>query len=140
MADSFVIDACALIAVVTDEEGSDILADKFTAALERSASTTLLMHKLNLLEVYYDLYRRSGKEVADSLLEEMRDNPVVIVSDISDEVFREAGRLKASYPLSLADSFAVALAKTRGATLITSDHHEFDVLQTRGEVSILWIR
>jgi hypothetical protein len=40
----------------------------------------------------------------------------------------------------MADSFAVALAKTRGATLITSDHHEFDVLQTRGEDRILWIR
>jgi predicted nucleic acid-binding protein len=95
---------------------------------------------LNLLEVYYDVLRRSGIEAADLLLQEMVNNPVTIVSEISDSVFREAGRLKATYSVSLADTFALALAKTSDALLITSDHHEFDVLEQKGEAKFLWIR
>jgi predicted nucleic acid-binding protein len=140
MAEVYVIDACALIAAITDEEGSDVLADKFAAAIADSESTIILMHKLNLLEVYYDIYRRSGEDAAKLLLEEMKSNPVTIVSEISDDLFSEAGRLKATYSVSIADTFALALAKTSGARLITSDHHEFDVLEEHGEAQFLWIR
>jgi predicted nucleic acid-binding protein len=140
MAEIYVIDVCALIAAITDEEGSDVLADKFAAAIADGEATTILMHKLNLLEVYYDIYRRSGEDAAKSLLEEMKGNPVTIVSEIGDELFSEAGRLKATYSVSLADTFALALAKTSGAQLITSDHHEFDVLEEYGEARFLWIR
>jgi predicted nucleic acid-binding protein len=140
MAEAYVVDACALIAVLMDEEGSDILASKFAAALDESSGVSIFMHKLNLLEVYYDVFRRLGKVIADSVVDEVKGNPITIVSDIDDGLFKEAGRLKASYSISLADTFAVSLAKANGAKLITSDHHEFDVLEEKGEASFLWIR
>lgn len=42
--------------------------------------------------------------------------------------------------LSLADCFALALALTEEATLVTSDHHEFDRIADLGMVPILFIR
>jgi len=51
----------------------------------------------NLLEVYYDLFRTYGKERADEINNEIRRLPIQIFHEISDEVFAEAGRLKASY-------------------------------------------
>jgi predicted nucleic acid-binding protein len=59
---------------------------------------------------------------------------------LEDAVFKEAGRLKAIYRISLADSLALAEAKTRGARIMTADHHEFDTLDKKGEVAFLWIR
>jgi predicted nucleic acid-binding protein len=140
MPEAYVIDACALIAAIADEEGSDVLADKFAAAIADGESTIILMHKINLLEVYYDIFRRAGEQAAKSLLEEMKINPVTIITEVSDALFSEAGRLKATYSVSLADTIALALAKISNARLITSDHHEFDVLEERGESKFLWIR
>jgi predicted nucleic acid-binding protein len=140
MPETYVIDACALIAAIANEEGSEVLAKKFAAAIANDKSTTILMHKLNLLEVYYDIYRRSGESAAKLLLDEIKNNPVTIVSEISDELFNEAGRLKATYSVSIADTFALALAKINDAQLITSDHHEFDILEKCKEAKFLWIR
>jgi len=62
------------------------------------------------------------------------------MNEITDEIFMEAGRLKASYKISLADSFALAEASTSGGILLTADHHEFDAVEKRENISIFWIR
>ena len=98
------------------------------------------MNKLNLLEVYYDVYRSVGKENADDVLSEFMKRPVTIVSEISDEVFTEAGRLKASYRISLADSIVLAEASVSGASLLTADHHEFDAVEKTERIKFHWIR
>jgi predicted nucleic acid-binding protein len=61
-------------------------------------------------------------------------------SKISDEIFLEAGRLKASYKISLADSIVLAEALVTNAKLLTADHHEFDVIEENEEILFLWIR
>ena len=66
--------------------------------------------------------------------------PVVIIDTISDEVFFEAGRLKSQFRVSLADAIALAEAKTRGAMLVTADHHEFDVIDKKENIKFHWIR
>jgi hypothetical protein len=38
------------------------------------------------------------------------------------------------------DACALALAKTLGAPLATSDHHEFDPLESNGTARFIWIR
>jgi predicted nucleic acid-binding protein len=53
-----------------------------------------------------------------------------------EEIFMEAGRLKASYKISLADSILLAESIISGGTLLTADHHEFD---DHGEIKFLWI-
>jgi len=136
--EAFVLDACSLIAFLNDEEGADKVEDLLRKAKEEKVK--LYMNKLNILEIYYGVYRDDGEEAADETLSKILELPIVIVDDLSDAVLKELGRLKASYSISLADSIAVAEAKARDAELVTSDHHEFDHLEEKGEAKFYWIR
>ena len=51
MTDTFVLDACALIALLADEEG----ADKVEHSLRKAETDDCLiyMNKINILEIYY---------------------------------------------------------------------------------------
>jgi len=51
MKKTFVFDACALIAFLNDEVGSDIVEKLLEKAI--SGKTDLIMNKINLLEIYY---------------------------------------------------------------------------------------
>ena len=66
--------------------------------------------------------------------------PINIYHEISDEIFTEAGRLKASYKISLADSVALAQAIVSGGALLTADHHEFDAIEKHEKIRFEWIR
>jgi predicted nucleic acid-binding protein len=134
----FILDSCALIAFLHNENGSDFVSDLLESAA--SGLCHLSIHKINLLEVYYDTLRRDGKETAAQVLQLVKDNRIMTLPFISDEVLEEAGRLKAAYKISLADSIALAEARTQNASLVTCDHHEFDPLEQTEPISFLWIR
>ena len=99
-----------------------------------------MVNIINLLEVYYDDYRIRGKENADKMVEKIKLSPTRIVTEINKDIFEEAGRFKANYRISLADAIALAQTKVSGGILITSDHHEFDVVEAKEAIPILWIR
>ena len=135
---NYVLDACALLALLRNESGADIVADALNATANGDAE--IIMNKVNLLEVYYDLYRTLSKDKADEILSEIKKRPITINSEITDDIFEEAGRLKASYKISLADSFALAQALTSNSELLTSDHHEFDPIELTEPIVFRWIR
>jgi len=61
--------------------------------------------------------------------------------EMDSDLWQEAGRIKATFKkVSLADCFALALAKREDATLVTSDHHEFDKLLDQNICLIYFIR
>ena len=64
----------------------------------------------------------------------------IIIGEFTDKIFLEAGRLKATYRISLADSIALAEAIVSDGILLTADHHEFDLIETSEEIKFLWIR
>ena len=134
----YVLDACALMALLQDEAGADIVAAAINAAYNGEA--VISINKLNLLEVYYDAYRSLSKAQADAMLIEFKKRPVVINHTITDEVFVEAGRLKASYKISLADSIALAEAVVSGGEFLTADHHEFDSIEGKEPIKFVWVR
>lgn len=138
MAERYLLDACAIIAYLSDEDG----ADKVEELLWQSNQETgkLFMHELNLLEVYYGVYRDEGKELAEETFEKVTNLPIKIIEGLRKTVFKEAGRFKARYKVSLADSVALAQAKVKGIPLVTCDHHEFDRLQEAKELDFVWIR
>ena len=138
MSDAFVLDACALIALLHMEEGGDAVYDLFLQAKDNKVA--LSMNKLNLLEVYYDVFRRDGEALALQIIQMVDDSPIRIISEISDDVFKEAGRLKASCKISLADSIALAEASASGGTLVTCDHHEFEAVEKSQPIKFLWLR
>ena len=138
MSKIYVLDACALIASLSNEEG----ADKVEAVYDEVVAGTakVFVNIINLLEVYYDDYRIRGKKSADKMVKAIEASPTCIVSKIDNDIFTEAGRLKASYKISLADSLVLAQAKITDGILLTSDHHEFDVIEAEEPIKFLWIR
>jgi predicted nucleic acid-binding protein len=134
----FVLDACALIAFLNDEEGADEVEKILQIAKQEKAQ--IFINQLNLLEVYYGVYREDGKEVAEEILSAVSKIPIKIIERINDAILKEAGRLKATYKISIADAVAVAQSKTKLALLVTADHHELDQLEQDNEVGIHWIR
>ena len=134
----YVLVACAILALLRNEPGADNVAAAINAANNGEAEIT--MHKATLLEVYYDLYRTFGKEKADLVLSEIKKCPIEINAEITDEIFNEAGRLKATYKISFADSFALAQTIVLDGELLTADHHEFDLLEGVESIRFLWIR
>jgi predicted nucleic acid-binding protein len=138
MKEIYVLDACALIAAMKQEEGALTIAELYEEAAEGKAN--LVINKVNLLEVYYFFRREHGKEYADTVLNSVLGS-VVEVSDMSVAVLIEAGRIKTEFSrMSLADSLALAEASKRGGNLVTSDHHELDVVDQAGEIKFLWFR
>lgn len=138
MKETFVLDASALIAFLNDEDGADKVEDVLQKA--KVDNCIIYMNKLNILEIYYGVYREDGKENAEEILIKILNLPLIVVDTLKDDVFKEAGRLKATYKISPADSIAIAEAETRKAQILTADHHEFDPLDRKGEVRVYWIR
>jgi len=138
MKPTYVLDACAMLAVLADEQGAEVVDEIYQKA--NSGDVILAVNKLNLLEVYYNLYRAYGKEHANNFRDEVGNLPIQIYHEISNEVFEEAGRLKSSYKISLADSIALAQALVLDGELLTCDHHEFDIVQTSEKIRFKWIR
>jgi predicted nucleic acid-binding protein len=98
-------------------------------------------HALNLCEVYYDFHRVLGRADADRILEELQVAGVIRRDDLSPLFCRSASILKSEFRrVSLADCFALALARELGAKLISADHHELDALAATGRFDITFIR
>jgi predicted nucleic acid-binding protein len=130
-----VLDACAMIALLRGEPGAEVVAD---ALLGPEGSC--LAHAVNLCEVYYDFHRVAGEAVALSAVDHLLAAGVVERQDLSRELWQTAGRLKARHRISLADAFALALAETTGAELLSSDRHELEPLARAGVARVRFIR
>jgi predicted nucleic acid-binding protein len=127
-----------LIAFLSDEKGADIVNKVLLETLEGEA--TVYMNSFNLLEVYYDIYRKMGKKKAEEELSMIEKLPISIRSGLSGNTFLEAGRMKASYRISIADSVALAEASISNGELLTADHHEFDAVEQKEKIKFCWIR
>jgi PIN domain nuclease of toxin-antitoxin system len=135
----YVLDACALIAYYADEEGADLVQDIIGKAYFEE--NQILISKINLLEVFYDMYKSQGEIEAKNLLQDITNTPIKIIETIEKPVFFEAGRLKSSYRISLADSIFLAEILVNDDCIgVTADHHELDIVKSREKINLLWIR
>ena len=136
--DKYVLDSCALLAQIYDEAGADVVE----AIIDKAnvGGAIVYMNKLNLYEVYYDILRSEGLPQAEQLYTEVQLSPIRIIDSMSNPVFRKAALLKTQYRISLADSIALGEASVIDAFLLTSDHHEFDIIEKNGDIKFLWIR
>ena len=134
----YVFDACSIIALLTNEEGADVVKNLLQKALD--AEIKVIMHKINFLEVYYDTYKTYGEEKALKLLEDIKITPMKINSEITDDIMVKAGRLKSLYKISLADSIGLAETMINKGCFVTADHHELEVIQEKENINIFWFR
>lgn len=129
---TYVLDACALIALLRNEPGCEEVR-----SLLVDSDTLCFIHAVNLCEVYYDCLRSYDETQAEQMLIDLSGCGLLLREDMDAGFWKKAGQLKAQGRISLADAFAVTLAEREKAILITSDHHEFDPLLAAGVLSVL---
>lgn len=134
----FVLDSSALLAYLYGEPGRDRVEDLLLRATE--GRVDIRLHRINLGEIYYVLYRKGGEKIAEAMLSDVSGLPIRLEDRISPALMREAAKIKASYRVSYADAFAAGLAKVRAGTLASCDHTEFGPLESASEVPVLWVR
>lgn len=127
-----------MIVYLDEEEGFD----RIKTMLERAdrKEVRLLMHVLNFLEVYYQIYRDQSPQDADNLLSRMKVLPIEIEREIDQDLFIKAGKIKATYKLALADAVAIGLAQKINVPLLTTDWTELEVVSQANVVKIQWMR
>jgi PIN domain nuclease of toxin-antitoxin system len=116
MSSCYIFDSYALLALLEDEPGADLVA----GVINRQGAD-IYISSINLGEIYYLLLRRSGLEQAESVLESIVLEEKLTVAEASWVRVKAAASVKATGGLSYADAFAVSLAKEFEAPLLTGD-------------------
>lgn len=134
--DFLVFDACSLIALADNEEGADVIENYLA-----DENNLCCVHSMNLCEVYYHARRKGTEAEAKEFINELLDIGFVERNDLDMQFWLKVGNLKAIHKkVSLADCFAIALANKLDAELITSDHHEMEILAQKGVCKISFFR
>ncbi len=133
----FVLDSFAVIAFLRDEEGADKV-ERVLREAQRN-KTKLYMHVVNLGEVYYNVFKEEGANLANSVWARVKNFPVEFIDNLSEDLLLHAARIKGTYPISYADTFAAATSIDKSALLMTGDP-DFKLLERDGKLKIHWIR
>ena len=130
---SAVLDSFAVLAFLLEENG----ADKVLALLEKAAAAdeTILISAVNWTEVRYVVERKLGPDRWQIVKDTLMGLPIELVP-VDRELAELAGEIKATKKMSLADTFAAALARHRKADLYTGDP-EFRSIER--EVHVVWL-
>jgi len=113
------LDSFALLAYLNKESGFE----KVRKIMEEAQymQEPVLMNEINAGETYYILFRKRGKEKAEFFLNSILPAlPVFIISNTFESVM-ETARIKAQYPISYADAFAVSTAIREDSAVVTGD-------------------
>jgi predicted nucleic acid-binding protein len=134
-----ILDACALLAFFNREfgRGYETVSDLLDRAVQ--GEVVLCMSPINLVEVHYRVIQIKGVEVSDMAMSLIKSLPIQFIRDISDEVYYDAAHFKARYPMSLADAFLCATAKSLAAVIVTKDT-EIKPAEEAESLPVLWIQ
>ena len=118
MAEAFVLDTSALLALRSDESGAERVADVLRLGRRRRARTFVSF--MTRMEI---LYRLSASESEDDARAALRLIDAAGVSWVSCEpdILELASRFKARGGLSVADAWIAATAAARRAVLLHKD-------------------
>jgi len=131
MSEKLVLDAGVLSLHFADHRGVKRYFDDIIAGRSKGLVSTF-----NLAEFYYKTCQKLGKQTADTWYFQTRNSGLSIVH--GEELVRLAGleKCRRSNRLALADCFALALAKSENALLLTTDSELANV----GNVEVRHIR
>lgn len=129
----FILDSYAILAYFQAEQGGETVRDILKKAQAGEAST--LLSVINLGEIYYIVCRKLGAERARAVIEDISQLPVDLIEAGKARALA-AAEIKAQYPLSYADAFAVAAAMEFSAAIVTGDP-EFKAVESYA--SVLWL-
>jgi len=132
--DIFILDACALIALLAGEHGAENVKKIIQCAIEEKVIVKI--NQINLLEVYYHVCNVYNQEEANKVIAKIRKFPIEIIVGLDENVFREAGRIKSQYKIPLGDSIVVAECIAGKGTLVTSDRNDLAIFEEAENIKI----
>lgn len=131
-----VLDAWAVMAWLEGETPAHKrVSVLFAAASEQRVALSISM--INVGEIFYSITKRRGAAAAEEFLADLATFPVTIVTPGRRQIL-EAARLKARFPISYADAFAMQAAIEVDAPLVTGDDEIRDV-SARAGLRLDWI-
>ena len=134
MTAGYLFDSHALLAFFQKESGAEFVAKIFRESLEQRLDK--LISVINLGEIIYMAKRRFGDKKKLEILGRIHQLGLKVLPAPEPLVYK-AAELKAEYPISYADCFALACALEHSAILVTGDPEFRKVVHL---VSIQWIR
>ena len=114
----FVLDSYAILAHFEDEAGAARVEEILEQGCQSRA--TIYLSIVNFGEVVYITEREQGLSAAQQVIATIDQWSVSIV-EADRKLTLAAAHVKAHHAISYADAFAVALAQSRQATLLTGD-------------------
>jgi len=127
------LDSFAILAYLKKENNYEKVVKLLSSD---DAGGSVIMNEINVGECYYIIARARGTEEADYFVNTVLPNlPVKVISNSLKNII-EASKIKAKYPLSYADCFAVATAMREKAMILTGDP-EFK--KVKDIVDIIWL-
>lgn len=131
MPDRYVLDTSAIAAFTDQEEGATEVERLLDAAQRDECQVEACA--ISLMELYYIALQEKGEDEATKLIALVKAWPVTWIYP-DERLLLQAGKIKATYRLSVADAIIAAVAKLRQAKLVHKDP-ELAALAT--EVSLL---
>jgi len=129
--DKYVLDTSAIVAMLRLEPGAERVRDLILAEKHN-----IILPWVVLFEIYYLTTRQIGEEEAKKRYLTLRELPITIIWQGEEVYLLAAARIKASYPLSVADSWIAAIAEQKNAILVHKDP-EMESLSDKVRMEIL---
>lgn len=133
MNECYVLDTFAVMAYLRRETGGAAVRDLLRRARNKEVALSLCL--VNYGEVLYMTERKGSLEAAKEAIRFVEQLPLK-VAPVDRALTFAAAHVKAHYPISYADAFAVALAQELDATVVTGDP-EFRAVE--GLVAVKWL-
>jgi len=134
MTSRYLFDSHALLAFFQEEKGTEVVAKILRRALKQRLDRLICV--INLGEIIYMTKRRFGDNKKVEILGRVHQLGFKILPAPEALVYK-AAELKADYPISYADCFALACALEQSAILVTGDPEFKKVAHL---INIQWIR
>ena len=134
MTSRYLFDSHALLAFFQEEKGTEVVAKILRRALKQRLDRLICV--ISLGEIIYMTKRRFGDNKKMEILGRVHQLGFKILP-VPEALVYKAAELKADYPISYADCFALACALEQSAILVTGDPEFKKVAHL---INIQWIR
>ncbi|PYN80598.1 MAG: VapC toxin family PIN domain ribonuclease [Candidatus Rokuibacteriota bacterium] len=131
----YVLDSFALLAYLEGKAGMSRVRSVLEGA--KGQRHTVYLSLINLGEVLYITERERGLVEARRALGAVDQLPLEVVG-VSRATVLAAAHVKARFPISYADAFAVVTAQSHGGTVMTGDP-KFEAVAEAGVVAVAWL-
>jgi len=130
-----VLDASALIALLRDENGADVVR-----SILEDEHTSSVAHVFNLCEVYKDFLAAAGDAAATKAIQDLLDLEIEPREDMDEAFWKDLARWKKVLGAPWGDTFLLAIARRVDGEIVTAGHKDFDPIARAKVCRVRFIR